>query len=291
MFSRTRLLAIQEIEEAAFRKLPEEVQNAATMKKNNYVEDENNVDSQPVVVGEAKVESSETETPPKTEQQTVEIPPLLSEEVQEEKNVLLGEGFIGWSRMDYTLFTKASAKHGRTNFVKIASEVGKSEAEISEYVDAFWGEIGKERFSEHEYDRVANLVAKGEKKINEIKTLRRGVRAFIALFDNPWEELEFTHVNTKDKLFSPENDRYLLCWAHKVSFSQLKIKNSFVVLVLCLTQDSSWTGFSSSYFKNHSMASGNGLPSKWRYEGVRSSDSTTLSVVCLLTKSVVGVNT
>mmetsp|Transcript_46834 Transcript_46834/g.53157 ORF Transcript_46834/g.53157 Transcript_46834/m.53157 type:complete len:1469 (+) Transcript_46834:105-4511(+) len=218
MFNRARLLAIQEEEEAAFRLLPEEVQSAATMKKKNSVEDENDVSSDPVI-DETKVESNETDVP-KTEQQNVEIPPLLSEKVQEEKNALLEKGFIVWSRVNYTSFTKASAKHGRSDTTKIAYEVGKSEAEVIEYADAFWGEIGKERFSEHEYDRVANLVAKGEKKIAEIKALRRGVKAFISIFDNPWAEIEFTHVNTRDKLFSAENDRYLLCWAQKYGIGQ-----------------------------------------------------------------------
>merc|ERR1712238_267873 len=189
MFNRARLLAIQEEEEAAFRLLPEELQSAATMKKKNSVEDENDVSSDPVI-DETKVESSETDGP-KTEQQNVEIPPLLSDKVQEEKNTLLRKGFSVWSRVNYTSFTKASAKHGRSDTTKIAFEVGKSEAEVIEYADAFWGEIGKERFSEHEYDRVANLVAKGEKKIAEIKALRRGVKAFISIFDNPWAEIEF----------------------------------------------------------------------------------------------------
>ena len=94
--------------------------------------------------------------------------------------------------------------------------MGKSEDNVKKYVSAFWGDLGKERCSEHEYDRVVKLIERGEKKIGEIKALERGTKILISLFDNPWEELEFTHVNTKDKLFSPDTDRYLLCWAHKV---------------------------------------------------------------------------
>ena len=137
--------------------------------------------------------------------------------MQEEKSTLLEEGFLGWSRVNYTSFIKASAKYGKSDTAKIASEVGKSEAQVIEYSNIFWGTIGKERFSEHEYNRVNNLVAKGEKKLADIKALRRGVEVFISLFDNPWEKLQFTYVNTKDKLFSADNDRHLLCWTHKVS--------------------------------------------------------------------------
>jgi len=218
MFNRTRMLAIQEEEEAAFRALPEEIQSAATAKKKDPVKDENIGVSDPPV-DEINVELNETGTEgTKTEEKVVELPPLLSEEVQEEKDALLREGFLDWSRVNYTSFIKASAKNGRSDTTKIASEVGKSEAQVIEYSDAFGGEIGKERFSEHEYNRVSNLVAKGEKKLADIKALMLGVKVFISLFDNPWENLQFTHVNTKDKLFSADNDRYLLCWTHKVSF-------------------------------------------------------------------------
>ena len=214
MFNRTRLLAIQEEEEAAFRALPEEIQTAATAKKKKPIKDEIS-DRKPVE--EINNESEEVCTEDATEEKSVELPPLVSEEVQEEKNTLLREGFLDWSRVNYTSFTKASAKYGRSDVAKIASEVGKSEAQVVEYSNAFWGEIGKVRFSEHEYNRVENLVAKGEKKLGDVKALRRGVEEFISLFDNPWEDLQFTHVNTKDKLFSADNDRYLLCWTHKVS--------------------------------------------------------------------------
>lgn len=223
MFNRTRLLAIQEEEEAAFRALPEEIQTAATSKKKETSKDENmdNIDT-----GDKSDEGIKTEEGGAdvgnavTEEKSVELPPLLSEEVQKEKTALLAEGFLDWSRVNYTAFIKASAKHGRSDAGKIASEVGKSEAQVIEYSNAFWGAVGKERFSEHEHNRVSNLVAKGEKKLADIKALRRGVKTFISLFDNPWENLQFTHVNTKDKLFSTDNDRYLLCWTHKVSLHE-----------------------------------------------------------------------
>jgi len=220
MFNRTRLLAIQEEEEAAFRALPEEVQTAATAKKKDDAKEDSIVATEKAI-DEANVEPNVAgidET--KTEEKAFELPPLLSEQVQKEKDELLQEGFLGWSRVNYTSFIKASAKYGRSDIAKIASEVGKSEDQVIEYSNAFWGETGKERFSEHEYTRVSNLVAKGEKKLVDIKALRRGLKVFISLFVNPWEKLEFTHVNTKDKLFSADNDRYLLCWTHKYGIGQ-----------------------------------------------------------------------
>jgi SWI/SNF-related matrix-associated actin-dependent regulator of chromatin subfamily A member 5 len=217
MYNRTRLLAIQEEEELAFHALPEDVQKMATMKNGENVgaQDEatealnepvDNVPNSGITGEEAKLAS-----------EPIELPPLISDLVQKEKQELLAEGFSDWTRSHYTAFIKASAKHGRTNLTKIASEIGKSEEDTKKFVEAFWGDLGRSRFSDHEYERVVNLIAKGEKKIAELKELERGTRVLISLFENPWEELEFTHVNTKDKLFSGDNDRYLLCWTHKVS--------------------------------------------------------------------------
>jgi SWI/SNF-related matrix-associated actin-dependent regulator of chromatin subfamily A member 5 len=208
MFDRTRLIAIQEQEEANFRALPEEVQKMATMKKQEIAEKEEIVNADGTE-GEEKESASPSEP--------VELPPLLDEETRAEKEKLLVESFVDWGRIHYSAFIKASARYGRSEFAKIALEVGKSEDDVKKYVNAFWGNLGKVRFSEHEYDRVVKLIERGEKKIAEIKALERGTKILISLFDNPWEELEFTHVNTKDKLFSPDNDRYLLCWTHKVS--------------------------------------------------------------------------
>lgn len=214
MFDRDRLVAIQEQEEKAFRALPEEVQRTATMKTQEVVEKaEETTGEETVKAEETVVEEKETESP----SGPVELPPLLDEETTAEKEKLLAQGFVAWGRIHYSSFIKASARHGRSEISRIALEVGKSEEDVKEYVDAFWGDLGKTRFSEHEYDRVVKLIERGEKKIGEIKSLERGARILISLFDNPWEELEFTHVNTKDKLFTPDNDRYLLCWTNKVS--------------------------------------------------------------------------
>jgi SWI/SNF-related matrix-associated actin-dependent regulator of chromatin subfamily A member 5 len=147
---------------------------------------------------------------------------LLTDEQKAEKARLLAEGFSDWSRIHYTSFVKASAKYGRMNYVKIANDVGKPVSAIQTYSEAFFDEdFGKKRFSEHEYDRIVKIIEKGEKKIEDTKGLQRGTRVLISLFENPWVELQFTHYNmkdiNKDKKFTPQEDRFLLCWAHKVS--------------------------------------------------------------------------
>lgn len=219
MFDTVRLAAIQEEEERKFRELPEEVQKAATVKeKNTQVvtpadEDEKDTDQPPEATPNPEAGEGTEDTPPAP----VTLPPLLDDDTREKKVALLAEGFGNWSRSNYSAFVKSSSRHGRDEIGKIALEIGKTVDEVQAYATAFWGELGKSRFSEHEYDRVVKLIERGERKIRDIKALERATRIFVSLFENPWEELEFSHVNTKDKLFSPENDRYLLCWTYKVS--------------------------------------------------------------------------
>jgi SWI/SNF-related matrix-associated actin-dependent regulator of chromatin subfamily A member 5 len=220
MFDREKLTAIQEEEEKNFRALPEEVQKTATTKKQEVMDattkTQDVVDGEPAAPSAPAGGEDERTDKPENPPETVELPPLLDEETQAEKARLLDEGFVKWSRADYTTFYKASARYGRSEIDKIALEVGKSEDEVQKYSAAFWSDMGKQRFSDHEYDRVVKFIEKGEKKVGEIKSLQRATRILVSLFDNPWEELEFTQVNPKDKLYSAENDRYLLCWAHKV---------------------------------------------------------------------------
>ena len=206
MYDKEALSKIQEEEEKAFRELPEEQQKMAVTKKKDEVEQEG---AEGTTANESE-EKTEPEVP-------FELPPLLSEETKSEKTRLLSEGFSDWRRHEYSAFVKASARYGRDALPAIAAEVGKPEADVEKYAAAFWGDLGKTRVSEHEYDRVVKLIERGEKKIGEIKGLERGTRILVSLFANPWEELEFMCVNCKDKFFTAEEDRYLLCWTHKVS--------------------------------------------------------------------------
>lgn len=204
MFDRAALQLIQEEEEAAFKSLPEEVQRMATM---------------------ASSKGDATEEDGKDHEQhaaaNFKLAPLISEAKQEEKKKLLSEGFADWGRIHYSAFIRANAKYGRTDLEKIALSVGKPINAVEEYSKSFWSEsLGKVRFSEHEYEKVIKIIEKGEKKIGEIKGLVRGTKILISIFDNPWRDLEFTFVNCKDKMFTIDEDRHLLCWAYKFGFGQ-----------------------------------------------------------------------
>ena len=240
MYDRTPLLKIQEEEETVFRELPEEQQKMANMKPadREALQDES---GNPIVF---------------------ELPRLLNEEQEAKKQELLSEGFSDWGRHHYTAFLKASARYGRNDLENIAKDVGKPLNDVQTYAAAFWDEnVGKKRFSEHEYDRVVKLIERGEKKIEEIRGLERGTRVLLSLFDNPWEELEFTYVNCKDKMFSIEEDRSLLCWAFKVRCQDQYIVIMFahqltLIHVLC---------------KSFSMDMASGRPSKWQSDAAQTS--------------------
>ncbi len=234
MFDRTALNAIQEAEEQAFRALPNDVQLLACgIKVEKSEEDEEQkskvepTDGEDAKVEDGKAASEEKKDDKKEDDFDLEetLSKLITDEQKAEKARLLAEGFSDWSRLHYSAFVKASAKYGRTNYVKIANDVGKPVTAIQTYSEAFFDEeFGKKRFSEHEYDRIVKIIEKGEKRIEDTKGLQRGTRVLISLFENPWVELQFTHYNmkdiNKDKKFTPQEDRFLLCWAHKYGYGQ-----------------------------------------------------------------------
>ena len=180
MYDRERLNAIQEEEEALYKKLLEEEKISS------------GVDG---ISDDIK---------------------LLSDEVLEEKKNLLKEGFADWSRQDFVAFVKASATFGREEFDSIANIVGKPLKVIEGYASKFWGDIGKSRISEKEYERAIIAIERGEKKLNEVRSMEKGTSRFVSLFYDPWSDLEFTpRFIYKDKSFTEEEDRFLLCWSHK----------------------------------------------------------------------------
>ncbi len=234
MFDRTALNAIQEVEEQAFRALPNDVQLLACgIKVEKSAEDEEQkIEVEPKDGDDAKAEDGKAASEEKKDDKKEDdidleetLSKLITDEQKAEKARLLAEGFSDWSRLHYSAFVKASAKYGRTNYVKIANDVGKPVTAIQTYSEAFFDEdFGKKRFSEHEYDRIVKIIEKGEKRIEDTKGLQRGTRVLISLFENPWVELQFTHYNmkdiNKDKKFTPQEDRFLLCWAHKYGYGQ-----------------------------------------------------------------------
>jgi len=147
---------------------------------------------------------------------------LLDERDQAEKEELLKEGFPKWTRRDYNAFVRASSRHGRNAYERIVAEVGTKTLEgVQEYVDAFWSSSTRNnRIPDKEYDRVVNIITKGEEKLAQVISMDRCTKLLLNSYSNPWEELEFNNTSAKDKGFTPEEDRYLLCWVRKYGHGQ-----------------------------------------------------------------------
>jgi SWI/SNF-related matrix-associated actin-dependent regulator of chromatin subfamily A member 5 len=212
MFDRDDLEALQEVEEQAFKSLPEEKQKlpvtawaGAILKR-----------AKKILKGEGE------EEPPDTDSADADDAPiLLSDEQEQQKQNLLAEGFPDWERRHYVAFVRACAKYGRTKYTEIAEEVGKPQVLVKAYSEAFWDRnVGKKRFSDHEYERVVKTIERGEKKLEDAQNLERCTATLISLFDNPWTDLEIHHTQFKDKAYSAQEDRYLLCYTHKFGYGQ-----------------------------------------------------------------------
>jgi SWI/SNF-related matrix-associated actin-dependent regulator of chromatin subfamily A member 5 len=138
---------------------------------------------------------------------------LLPAEQHEEKLRLLEEGFGDWTKVHFNNFIRASAKHGRNEYEKIAKDVGRPIDEIKRYADTFWLR-GQRELSPQEWEKAIKQVEKGEKRLEEISRLTEATGRLIAMFDDPWEELTFRNVGNMNRIFTAVEDRFLLCLTH-----------------------------------------------------------------------------
>ena len=147
---------------------------------------------------------------------------LLDDAGQRDKEDLLKEGFASWTRRDYNAMVRASSKFGRTSYDRIQTEVGtKALKDVEAYCTAFWNpQIGGVRVPEKEYERVTTNVTKGEEKLAQVISMDRCTKLLLETHSNPWEDLEFHYTSAKDKGFTLEEDRYLLCWVRKYGYGQ-----------------------------------------------------------------------
>jgi SWI/SNF-related matrix-associated actin-dependent regulator of chromatin subfamily A member 5 len=138
---------------------------------------------------------------------------LLPAEQHEEKLRLLEEGFGDWTKVHFNNFIRASAKHGRNEYEKIAKDVGRPIDETKRYADTFWLR-GQRELSPQEWEKAIKQVEKGEKRLEEISRLTEATGRLIAMFDDPWEELTFRNVGNMNRIFTAVEDRFLLCLTH-----------------------------------------------------------------------------
>ncbi|KAF8167097.1 P-loop containing nucleoside triphosphate hydrolase protein [Crassisporium funariophilum] len=137
-----------------------------------------------------------------------EAEPLDPEDVQL-KDSLIEQGFPEWSRRDFQQLVKALEAHGwDVDFDTLAEEIqDKSVPEVKKYMKVF----KKEWRTLSEAPRIEARIAEGEAKRNKRDNLQSLLASKIASVRYPMQELELNYPTTKGKVYSEEEDRYLLC--------------------------------------------------------------------------------
>jgi hypothetical protein len=105
-------------------------------------------------------------------QQMIDEAQPLTEEEKSEKPDLFAQGFVDWTRRDFSKFIKANAKYGRDDIDNIKESVpGKTAQEVIQYSAVFW-----ERCYElKSLNRIMDIIERGEERI-EKRERKRSVR-------------------------------------------------------------------------------------------------------------------
>ncbi|KAF9466575.1 SNF2 family DNA-dependent ATPase [Collybia nuda] len=133
----------------------------------------------------------------------------LTEEEMAEKEAYIEEGFPDWSRRDFQQFVKALEAYGWSeSFDVYAAEIqDKSPADVEKYYNTFvekWTTLA-------EAPRIEVRITEGEAKRNKRDNLELLLAKKIGSVRYPMQELELNYPTTKGKVYSEEEDRYLLC--------------------------------------------------------------------------------
>jgi SWI/SNF-related matrix-associated actin-dependent regulator of chromatin subfamily A member 5 len=138
----------------------------------------------------------------------------LTEEEQAEKEKLSEMGFGDWNRRDFQQFVNGSAKFGRHEYEKIATEVdSKTPAQCKEYSKAFWKNY--KRIAN--YDKYITSIDEGEERLEKIKKQARLLKKKLGMYRSPLQQLKlnYTVSTTNKKVYTEEEDRFILVMLDK----------------------------------------------------------------------------
>ncbi|XP_071787735.1 SWI/SNF-related matrix-associated actin-dependent regulator of chromatin subfamily A member 5-like isoform X2 [Asterias amurensis] len=141
---------------------------------------------------------------------------LMDEEIQEKED-LLTQGFVNWSKRDFNQFIKACEKYGRDDVDNISREVeGKTPEEVQEYMAVFWDRC-------HELTDIEKTMAqieRGEAKIQRKISIKKALDSKMARYRAPFHQLRLSYGTNKGKNWTEEEDRFLVCMLHKLGFDK-----------------------------------------------------------------------
>lgn len=169
--------------------------------------------------------------------------PLTDAEILE-KEGYIEEGFPDWSRRDFQQFVRALESYGwyvstlaRWRRVDSDSCVGESRLSYTHRISrrrrplkwrntttssrrngkpwlvstSWWDVMEMVDLFRAEYPRIAVRITEGEAKRNKRDNLEYLLSEKISSVRHPMQELELNYPTTKGKVYSEEEDRYLLC--------------------------------------------------------------------------------
>ncbi|KAF4613338.1 hypothetical protein D9613_011056 [Agrocybe pediades] len=145
----------------------------------------------------------------KAAQEFIDEAEPLDDEDLERKEEYIQQGFPDWSRRDFQQFVRGLEMHGwDADPELLAAEIqDKTTEEVEKYLKVF----NKKCKTLAEYPRIKARVEEGEAKRNKRENLESLLAKKVNSVQYPMQELELNYPTTKGKVYSEEEDRYLLC--------------------------------------------------------------------------------
>ncbi|OLL24079.1 ISWI chromatin-remodeling complex ATPase ISW2 [Neolecta irregularis DAH-3] len=141
--------------------------------------------------------------------------PLTQEEIAR-KEKFSTQGFSNWNRRDFQHFIAANVKHGRADLEMIAAECeGKTYEEIRQYSTVFW-----KKYKEIDgWERHITQIEAGEEKMRKAERQTKLLRRKLEGYRAPLQQLRLPYSQNKGKVYSEEEDRFLLVMLDKYGLS------------------------------------------------------------------------
>lgn len=157
-----------------------------------------------------------TEEQIKVLQDEIENAVPLTEEEQEQKELLIAQGFPDWNKKDLQAFFRAQDKYGRDDIENIVLYMdGIKEADdVRRYHKVFW-----QRYKELDsYERMLANLERGEARLKRIRDVQGYLQEKIKQVKVPLQQLKFNYGQSKGKLFSEDEDRFLVVTMERLGY-------------------------------------------------------------------------
>ena len=69
-----------------------------------------------------------------------------------------------------------------------------------------------------DYERIMVNIQRGQNKQNKKKDIMECLATKVAEYDDPWSQLQLNYGQNKGKLFTAEEDQFLICMTNKVGY-------------------------------------------------------------------------